>query len=165
MKKVISVMLVIGMMVCFCGCGGTTSDSVADIYYMDEKLANYYSNYTMSDSWEEIDGNNISGKYSDFNGMVALWMYEDEGGFPVDIDYSIKVAGGKAKLILYYTDGKVVSVDILKEYANYDISGEEETSTIVLQKGLSCIKLVGTEDADVEFDISVNIGSFIGLNH
>lgn len=162
MKKMISVMLVIGMMLCFAGCGDSTSDSVADIYYNDERLSNYYNNYSMSDCSELIDTNTISGSYQDFNGMVILWMYEDDGGFAVDINHLIRVTDGKVKLVLYYTDGTVVSVDTIEEFTSHNAYDTMQTATIVLDKGLSCVKLVGTENADVTFEINIKGGSFIG---
>lgn len=162
MKKVISVMLVIGMMLCTCSCGDGVSDPMADIYYSEERQSNYYSNYNMSNCWEIKEDNSISGGYDNFNGMVTLWFYEDEGGFPVDINYCMKVSQGKAKIIMYYTDGVNTSIDIIDEITTYNVVGESQTLTVVLQKGLSCIKIVGMDDADVEYELRINNGSFIG---
>lgn len=162
MKKVISVMLVIGMVLCFGGCNEAASNPMADMYYDNEQLSNYYSEYEMTECTQQISGDRISGTYRGLNGMVALWIYEDDGGFPVDVKHFINVTHGKVKLILYFTDGKTVSVETIEEFNNNYVSDEMESSPIVLKKGLSCIKLVGTDDAEVAFEIEIKNGSFIG---
>lgn len=162
MKKVISVMLVIGMMLCVCSCGDEVSDPMADIYYSEEKQSNYYSNYDMSDCWEIKEEHGISGGYDNFNGMVTLWFYEDDGGFPIDINYVMKVSQGKAKFIMYHTDGVNTSIDIIDEMTTVNVVGENHTLTVGLQEGLSCIKIVGMDDADLEYELRINNGSFIG---
>lgn len=162
MKKMISVMLVIGTMLCFCGCNDTASNPMADVYYDNEQLGSYYSSYEMTECTQKISDDRISGTYRGFNGMVALWIYEDDGGFPVDVKHCINVANGKVKLILYYTDGKTISVETIEEFSKNYASDEMESSPIVLKKGLSCIKLVGTDDAEVTFEVEIKNGSFIG---
>lgn len=162
-RKMISVMLVIGMMLCFGGCSDTASGTKADIYDKDERLANYYSDYEMTEYTQQILGDKISGTYHGFNGMAALWIYEDDGGFPIDVKHRMHVSAGKVKLILYYTDGNVITVETIEEFGQNYVADEPETSTIALKKGLSCIKLVGTDNADVTFEIEIKNGSFIGI--
>lgn len=161
-KKMISVMLVVGMMLCLGGCNETTSNPMADMYYDDEQLGSYYSDYEMTECTQQIFGDRISGTYRGFNGMVALWIYEDDGGFPVDVKYSMNVLQGKVKLILYYTDGRSASVETIEEFNENYVSDKMVASPIVLRDGLSCVKLVGTDDAEVTFEIEIKNGSFIG---
>lgn len=162
MRKMISVILAIGMMLCMSGCNETASNPMKDMYYDNEQLANYYSNYEMAECTQQISGDRIAGTYRGFNGMVALWIYEDEGGFPVDVKHCINVSNGKVKLVLYYTDGRIVSVESIEEFSKNYVSDEMTSSPIVLREGLSCIKLVGTDDAEVTFEIEIKDGSFIG---
>lgn len=163
MKKMISVILVIGMMLCLGGCSENASNPMADMYYNNEQLANYYSSYEMTECTQQISGDRISGIYRGFNGMVTIWIYEDDGGFPVDVNHCINVTNGKVKLILYYTDGKTISVETIEEFGKNYVSDEMDSSPIMLKKGLSCIKLVGTDDAEVTFEIEIKNGSFIGI--
>lgn len=162
MKKMISIILVIGMMLCLGGCSEAASNPMADMYYDNEQLANYYSNYEMAECTQQISGDRISGTYRGFNGMVTLWIYEDDGGFPLDVNHCIKVADGKVKLVLYYTDGRTVSVETIEEFSKNYVSDEMVSSPIVLRDGLSCLKIVGTDDAEVTFEIEIKNGSFIG---
>lgn len=159
MKKVISIMLVIGMMMCFGGCGDATSDSMADIYYDNAKLGSYYSSYKMSDFTQEVDGNQISGTYKNLNGMVLLWNYEVEEDIALDVNYSMKVSKGKVKLVMVDPDGTVVTIEELSNGVTADVM---KTQSFSLHKGLYRVKIVGTEDAIVDFEVEIAGGAFYG---
>lgn len=154
-------MLVIGMMLCFCGCGDATSDSMAEIYYDNEKLGSYYSKYEMSDSTQEIDGRQITGTYENLNGMVLLWNYEPSEDIALDVKYWVKVSQGKVKLIMVDSNGGMVTIDELSNCVTADMM---KTQSFSMHDGLYCLKLVGTEDAVVDFEIQVDEGAFIGAN-
>ena len=161
MKKVISMMLVIGMTMCFGGCGDATSDSMADIYYDSERLGSYYSSYKMSDFSQEMDGNGISGNYENLNGMVLLWNYEPEEDIALDVKYYMKVLQGKVKLIMVDSDGGMVTIAELSNGVTADMM---KTYSFSMHDGLYCLKLVGTDDAVVDFEIQVDEGAFVGAN-
>lgn len=160
MKKVISIMLVIGMMMCFGGCGSAASDSMADIYYNNEKLGNYYSSYKMSDFTQETGNNRISGTYENLNGMVLLWNYEPEEDIALDVNYIMKVSQGKVKLIMADSDGTITTIAELSNGVTADVM---KTQSFFLHAGFYCLKLVGTDNAVVDFQIAINDGSFIGV--
>ena len=159
-KKVISIMLVIGMMMCFGGCGGAASDSMSDIYYDNEKLGSYYSSYKMSDFTQEIEGSQISGTYEKLNGMVLLWNYEVEEDIALDVNYSMKVSQGKAKLVMIDPDGAVVTIAELSNGVTADVM---KTQSFSMHDGLYRLKLVGTDNAVVDFAVEIAGGAFYGV--
>lgn len=160
MKKVISIMLVIGMMMGLGGCDDSSPDSMANIYYDNEKLGSYYSSYNVSDSTQTMEGNQLSGTYENLNGMVLLWNYEPEEDIVLDVNYNIKVSQGKVKLIMVGSDGTIVTIAELSNGVTADVM---KTQTFSLHDGLYCLKLVGTENAVADFRIAINSGSFIGI--
>ncbi len=159
MKKVISILLVIGMAICFGGCSEDSSDSMADIYYDDEKLGGYYSSYEMSDYTQEIDGSCILGSYEKLNGMVLLWNYDAEEATALDINYKLKVSHGKGKLIMVDPDGVNT---VIEELENNITADTRKTQSFSLQEGLYRVFLVGTEDAAAEVEVEVAVGDFYG---
>lgn len=160
MKRMMSIMLVIGMMMCFGGCSNASSDSMADIYYDNEKLGSYYSSYQMSDFTQEVDGNRISGIYKNLNGMVMLWNYEVEEDIALDVNYSMKVSQGKVKLVIVDPDGNVVTIAELSNGVTGDMM---KTQSFSLHEGLYRVKLVGTENATVDFELEIAGGDFYGV--
>lgn len=157
MKRMVSILLVIGMMLCLGGCA--SSDSMADIYYDDERLSSYYSSYELSELTQEIDGNTISGTYEKLNGMVMLWNYEVEGDIALDVNYRIEVSQGKVKLIMVDPDGAICTITELSNSVTGDMM---ETQSFSMHKGLYRLKLVGTDDAVVDFEVMVDGGALIG---
>lgn len=162
MKKAVKViLLVMGMVLYFTGCGETASDSMAEIYYDQEKLGSYYSSYKMAEAAEEQSGNQMTGTYRGLNGMVLLWNYEPDTDVALDVSYNLHVTKGKVKLIMVGSDGTIVTIAELSGGVTSDVL---KTQSFSLHDGLYCLKLVGTEEAVVDFQVQINEGSFIGTN-
>lgn len=159
MKKAIDGMLVVVMMLCFLGCGNDTSKSLAQIYHDNGQIGNAYSNYNMENFKQETSDSKISGSYSDFVGMVMLWTYEVDEDIALDVNYSIKVTEGRVKLVMVNPAGEVYTI---AEFTNGNALDKIQTQTFSLHDGMYRLKLVGIENADVDFLIEVKGGDFIG---
>lgn len=159
MKRMISAMLVAGMLLWSAGCGGVSSDTMADIYYDAKQLGSYYSNYELSGSTQSIGEDTIFGTYKGLNGMVMLWNYEAPGDIALDIDYKFQVLHGKVKLVMVDPEGQIHTIEELSGGATSD---GMKTESFSMYDGLYRLKLVGTDDAEVEFAVEIDEGDFIG---
>lgn len=146
--------------VCQTGCGGPPEDETARIYYDEEKLANNFSSYRMEEAEQTIKGMRTTGTFQNLNGMVMFWTYEPDKDTVADIRYLLKVTGGKVKLILVDGNNRIGTIT---EMTRQDEMEESETVTLSVKAGYNRLKLVGTENAVVEFDIEMNEGSLISV--
>ena len=145
----------------FCsGCGSPSENPMAGIYYDDEKLASNYSSYSLEDAEQVIDGRSMTGTFRGLNGMVMFWTCEPDEDTVADIRYLLRVTGGKVKLI--FVDGKN-RIETLAELTKHTQMEEAETVTLSVRDGYNRLKLVGTEDAVVSFEISASKSSFISV--
>ncbi len=148
--------------VCQAACGSISpeEDEMAEIYDDVEKLANNFSSYRMEDAEQTIDGMRMNGTFQKLNGMVMFWTYEPKEDTVVDIRYLLKVTFGKVKLILVDGNNRIETVTEMTRQENMEGS---RTVTLSIKAGYNRLKLVGTQDAVVEYDIELNAGGLIGI--
>jgi hypothetical protein len=150
--------LIVAFTVSLFGCGDRSREKMMALYQDEESLQTPYSSYVMESGSSEIDGHCMSGEISGLNGMVLVWWYEsDDENTAYSLTYSMHVTAGKAKIILVSPDE---SIRTIAEYDAYD-GAEDVREAFSVTDGLSRIKIVGTNDADLTFEISVNGGDLI----
>ncbi len=161
MKKILSalsaVLLPVILTLTAAACGAPEADAVRQIYASDEKIATPYSSYAMSGGEQQINGQSTSGSFEQFNGMVMFWSYYLEQETALDVRYEIRVKQGRVKLVLVDPDFEVITID---EITNQTAADGEEVHTMLLGEGTTFLKLVGTDDAQVEFKVSIREGDF-----
>ncbi len=156
------------VLLCFClvvsqaACGSIPAeeDEMAEIYDNAEKLANNFSSYRMENAEQTIDGMRMSGTFEKLNGMVMFWTYEPAEDTVADIRYLLKVSAGKVKLVLVDGNNRIETV---AEMTRQEKMEGSEAVTLSIRAGYNRLKLVGTQDAVVEFDIEMNAGGLIGI--
>lgn len=160
MKKKISMLLGVLLLLFSMGCGMEQTDPMTTIYSDETQLSNPYSKFDIGEIEQEIDGQSVNGKFEDMEGMVMLWTYDIEKETALELRYFLKVTQGRAKLVWVEPDG---TVSTLMEFTKQNTMSDYAVVPLSLKKGLSRLKLVGTEDAVVEFDIHISEGEFISI--
>lgn len=160
MRKKIRVLFCAWMLVFCMGCQTEQTDPMAAIYNDETKISNPYSYYEIAEAEQEINGQSVTGNFSDMNGMVMLWTYDAGKDTALEVRYFFKVTEGKVKLVLVDPDE---SVHTIAEFTKQDAMSDYEAEALSIREGLSRIKLVGTKDAVVEFDIQISEGDFIAM--
>lgn len=135
-------------------------DGMAQIYDDPEKLANNFSSYRMEDAEQTVDGLCMSGTFQKLNGMVLFWTYEPKEDTVADLTFLLKVSAGKVKLILVDGNNRI---ETITEMTRQEEMEESETVTLSIRAGYNRLKLVGTEDAVVDYEIEMNAGGLIGI--
>jgi hypothetical protein len=142
------------------GCSNTSKEKMMSLYQDEESLRTPYSNYVMEEGSSVIDGQHMTGTISGLDGMVLVWWYEsDAKNTAYNLTYSMHVTAGKVKIILVSPDE---SIRTIAEYDTYE-GAENVNESFSVTDGLSRIKIVGTDDADLTFAISVSGGDLIAV--
>lgn len=162
MKRFVGVMLAAVLMFVTASCGQTQTAAMKEIYNSDEKIATPYSSYAMENGEQQVTGQSTSGSFERFNGMVMFWSYYIEQDVAVDVRYYIRVKQGKVKLVLVDPDFQVVTIDEITSQTGMD---DEKVQTLLLGEGTTFLKLVGTDDAQVEFQIGIREGDFYAVKN
>lgn len=160
MRKKISMLLAVLLLICCTGCGAAQTSPSEDIYNDEERLSTLYSSYSMERASQEINGQKMTGEYDTMNGMVMVWTYDAPEDMALDVRYLFHVSEGSVKLVLLDEYGKLSTITELSKPTEMDDYAVAELS---LKKGLNWIKIVGTDDAVVEFDMMIYEGSFVAL--
>lgn len=159
MRKCLSMLLAV-LLFCSAGCGPSKTDEMRQLYANEEKIATPYSSYVMGSGEQQVNGQGTTGSFEAFNGMVMFWSYYLEQETALDIRYYIRVKQGKVKLVLVDPDFNVITIDEISGQTGMD---DTAVQTLLLEEGTTFLKLVGTDDAQVEFEMSIREGDFYAV--
>lgn len=153
-RIVICIMLALAMMF-QAACGESQTESPAELYNDEKKIANQYNSFYIEGAEQTLDGRSLQASYEKLEGMIILWAYEAGREMPVDVTYYLKVTQGRAKLVYIHPDDTVVT---LVECSARSGNTTDTEVVLSLKKGLNRIKIVADEGTVVEYRLSVPEG-------
>lgn len=92
-----------------------------------------------------------------FEGMDTIWNYEATDDMVLEITYLLNAVKGKVKLVLISPDGSLTNVIERSDYGTFT---DYATSTIPIKKGTNRLKMVGSKDCSVQFELTIPCGKF-----
>lgn len=137
---------------CFAGCATVEQNN---IYNDDVKIANddSYSTFSYASSLHNND-TRMQLDVGSMGGSVTLWQYDGEAN-EFELDCSMEVSSGKAKLVVVAPDG---TVNTLLEPSG---TGEETVrNTLATGDGEYRIKLVAADKASLSASIACSGGQW-----
>lgn len=153
MKKAWAVLVLILVMFLCVGCSDI---SIVSIYDNQTKIVEDANTYAIHEAEQSIQNQNFKGVFA-MDGMDTLWTYDAPEDMELDITCSLTLYSGKAKLVLISPEDTVTTITEMTEVT------EEEGRTVYslqIRKGQNRIKLVTGLNTELDFDISIPVGTF-----
>lgn len=138
-----------------------TGCTVSSIYSNEDKIISGTNTFNLSEEEQTIEGQKFIAEVQ-FGGMDTIWICEAGADYEVDIDYSLDLSEGKAKLVLISADGTIADI-VESEFEEEDTSEKIGTMTLSLKKGENRIKLIAIDKSEVSFEIEIEDGEFYKL--
>ena len=126
------------------------------LYEDNNEIAKEINTFNLNDVEQKIENNNYIGT-AEFEGMDTIWNYEATEYIEIELKYILNAMSGKCKIVLTSPDN---TVNTIFENANNSESNDYSTTTLQLKQGLNRIKLVADKDTKVQFDFSIEDGTF-----
>lgn len=134
---------------------GCVDSSRFDVYDDDQKIASTSNSFNLTNVYQASEDGHFTASVEKMKGMDTLWSIDAEEGITLDITYTLNVSSGKAKLVLINPDGEL---SIIAECSSE--MTEPAQSVLNLEKGKSRIKLVATDKAKFDIELSISEGKF-----
>ncbi|MGL4737740.1 MAG: hypothetical protein ACRCW2_09840, partial [Cellulosilyticaceae bacterium] len=90
----------------------------------------------------------------------TIWTYEATEDMTLEMTYVLNAIKGNVKLVLINPDGSLTDVIERSDQATFT---DYATSTLSIKKGTNRLKLVGSKNCSVEFEITMSCGEFKAL--
>lgn len=151
-RKYISILLLVAMLVTGC-----SNNDIPSIYNSDIKISSITNSYNLVNATQIIEGDKFTGEVEKFEGMDTIWTYEATDDMVLEITYLLNAVKGKVKLVLISPDGSLTNVIERSDYGTFT---DYATSTIPIKKGTNRLKMVGSKDCSVQFELTIPCGKF-----
>lgn len=126
---------------------GCNTEYAKKEYNSNEKIASVDDHYTKQVSvFNQIEGG-LELKVSKFDGRETLWSDSLKNGQDMDIEFTLTLTKGKAKVV-YIDDDK--NVTTLIECTPDTSTSDTVTKTVTLKKGQNKLKVVGYDCEDLK---------------
>lgn len=134
---------------------GCTNNYIESIYNSDDKISSTTNSFTIVNSTQSIEGEKFVGEAEKFEGMDTIWTYEATEDRELKITYLLNARKGSVKLVLINPDNSLTNIIERSDDATFT---DYATSTVQIKKGTNRIKMVGSKDCSVEFEIIIPCG-------
>lgn len=151
-RKYISILLLVAMLAT--GCSNTY---ISSIYNSDIKISSSTNSYNLINATQIIEGDKFTGEVEKFEGMDTIWTYEATEDMALEVTYLLNAMKGKVKLVLISPDGSLTNVIERSDSATFT---DYATSTMPIKKGTNRLKMVGSKDCSVQFELTIPCGEF-----
>lgn len=139
---------------------GCSKNYMTSIYNDNDRIISSTNSYNLDGVEQTISDKNIKGTVGKFEGMDTIWTYEADEDMELEITYLLNLTKGHVKLVLISPDNTFT--DIIERSSQASVT-DYATSTIQIKKGFNRIKMVGSKDCNVKFDITIPCGDLEGL--
>lgn len=146
MKKRMGIMLLCAVML-LTGCAGYDPTTVYD---NNRRIAGQSNTYNKVNYKQSQKDNTYKISCELFEGMDTIWNYNASEDMEIQMEYTLAVESGKAKLVLISPDGEV---ETITEVTNENEVNDSVEVTLQLEEGENRIKLVGGADTSVDLEM------------
>lgn len=126
------------------------------LYEDNNEIAKEINTFNLNNVEQKIEDNNYIGT-AEFEGMDTIWNYEATEDIEIELKYILNAMSGKCKIVLISPDN---TVNTIFENVNNSQSNDYSTTTLQLKQGINRIKLVADKDTKIQFDFSIENGTF-----
>ncbi|MGN0778568.1 MAG: hypothetical protein ACI4MJ_05425 [Aristaeellaceae bacterium] len=151
MKRIlVSLLLVLCLTLCSC-----SAPQHAGIYQDNAAIARQGDSYTMTSYQHQAQSNALQCTIKASTGMLTLWSMQADADTPVNVDCTLTVQAGRAKLVHIAPDGTVNTL--------LEVSPDAPVSTSTLHftalSGNNRVKLVLAKDTTLDMSLTFDAGT------
>lgn len=147
MKKIVLLIITLALI------SGCSTSKAASVYDDETLLVESHDIRKLEDTKEEFSTHEYHTTLK-LEGSATVWTIDSKQQQKLNMEYELQVRSGKAKLILIQPDNHIV---LLSEKENVEgtVSGSSiPADTVTLQTGISRIRLIGKDMAEINLRIS-----------
>ncbi|MGN0485155.1 MAG: hypothetical protein ACI4HI_16555 [Lachnospiraceae bacterium] len=126
---------------------GCNTEYAKEEYDSNESIASTGDHYSKASSVFNLTDNEYSLTVSNFDGRETLWTNTLEDDQDTEIDFSLCLSKGQAKVVHVDENGNVTTI---MECSHKSSVEDVVTETVSLKAGVNRLKLVGYDCEDVE---------------
>lgn len=151
-RKYVGILVLVAMLATGC-----SNNYITSIYNSDDKISSSTNSYNLDGVAQSIEGEKFVGQVEKFEGMDTIWTYEATEDMELEIKYLLNAMKGSVKLVLISPDGSLTNVIERSDNATFT---DYATSIMKIKKGTNTLKMVGSKDCSINFEITAPCGEF-----